>query len=188
MEVLIRSKNLDIDEAIEEYVSKKLKRLERRLPDIAQAKVELSWETTKAIDNRYVAQATINVGSTLLRGEEKATSVYAAIDSVVDVLNRQIERFRDKLYLGKRRKLPLDREFATEQEEIEDIEDKESKDSRIVKVKRFPVKPMTPEEAIDQMELLSHNFFIFFNPGSDRFSVVYRRSDGNYGLIEPELA
>ena len=185
MELVIKGKNMEVEKAAQEYIKSKLTRLERHLPDITEIKVELVQEMTKSAENRFVAQVTINSHGTLLRGEERASNVYAAIDIVVDVLNRQIERFKDKLYRSRRRITPLRREEAAEELQEEKVEEKES---RIVKVKRFLVKPMTPEEAVDQMELLSHDFFIFFNPESDRFAVIYRRGDGNYGLIEPELA
>jgi putative sigma-54 modulation protein len=185
MELVIKGKNMEVDKAAQEYIQSKLNRLERHLPNITEVKVELVQEMTKSAENRFVAQVTITTHGTLLRGEERASNVYAAIDSVVDVLNRQIERFKDKLYRSRRRITPLRRELAAEELQEEKVEERES---RIVKVKRFPVKPMTPDEAVDQMELLSHDFFIFFNPESDRFAVIYRRGDGNYGLIEPELA
>jgi len=185
MELVIKGKNMEVEKAAQEYIKSKLNRLERHLPDITEVKVELVQEMTKSAENRFVAQVTITAHGTLLRGEERASNVYAAIDTVVDVLNRQIERFKDKLYRSRRRITPFRREEAAEEAQEEKAEEKES---RIVKVKRFPVKPMTPEEAVDQMELLSHDFFIFFNPESDRFAVIYRRGDGNYGLIEPELA
>ena len=185
MELVIKGKNMEVDKAAQEYIKSKLNRLERHLPDITEVKVELVQEMTKSAENRFVAQVTINSHGTLLRGEERASNVYAAIDTAVDVLNRQIERFKDKLYRSRRRVTPFRREEAAEGLQEAKAEEK---DSRIVKVKRFPVKPMTPEEAVDQMELLSHDFFIFFNPESDRFAVIYRRGDGNYGLIEPELA
>jgi len=185
MELVIKGKNMEVEKAAQEYIKSKLNRLERHLPDITEVKVELVQEMTKSAENRFVAQVTINHHGTLLRGEERASTVYAAIDTVVDVLNRQIERFKDKLYRSRRRVTPFRREEAAEELPEERVEEKES---RIVKVKRFPVKPMTPEEAVDQMELLSHDFFIFFNPENNQFSVIYRRGDGNYGLIEPELA
>jgi len=185
MELVIKAKNMEVEKAAQEYIRSKLNKLERHLPDIAEVKVELVQEMTKSAENRFVAQVTINSHGTLLRGEERASTVYAAIDIVVDVLNRQIERFKDKLYRSRRRISPFRRELAAEELQEERVEESESK---IVKVKRFPVKPMTPEEAADQMELLSHDFFIFFNPESNRFAVLYRRGDGNYGLIEPELA
>jgi len=185
MELVIKGKNMEVEKAAQEYIKSKLNRLERHLPDMGEVKVELVQEMTKSAENRFVAQVTITTHGTLLRGEERASTIYAAIDTVVDVLNRQIERFKDKLYRSRRRVTPFRREEAAEELQEEKAEEKES---RIVKVKRFPVKPMTPDEAVDQMELLSHDFFIFFNPESDRFAVIYRRGDGNYGLIEPELA
>ena len=185
MELVIKSKNMEVEQAAQEYIRSKLNKLERHLPDIGEVKVELVQEMTKSAENRFVAQVTINSHGTLLRGEERAANIYAAIDVVVDVLNRQIERFKDKLYRSRRRITPFRREEAAQELQEGKVEAKESK---IVKVKRFPIKPMTPEEAVDQMELLSHDFFIFFNPESDRFSELYRRGDGNYGLIEPELA
>jgi len=185
MELVIKGKNMEVEKAAQEYIKSKLNRLERHLPDMGEVKVELVQEMTKSAENRFVAQVTITTHGTLLRGEERASTIYAAIDTVVDVLNRQIERFKDKLYRSRRRVTPFRREEAAEELQEEKAEEKES---RIVKVKRFPVKPMTPDEAVDQMELLSHDFFIFFNPETDRFAVIYRRGDGNYGLIEPELA
>jgi putative sigma-54 modulation protein len=185
MELLIKGKNLEIEGQTQDYIKSKLDRLERHFPHIDEIKVELSQEATKSADSRYVAQITINSRGTLLRAEEKATSIYAAIDTVVDVLNRQIERFKDKLYRSKRRISPFKRELAVEQAQEEKVEEAER---RIVKVKRFAVKPMTPEEAVEQMELLSHDFFVFFNSETNKFNVLYRRGDGDYGLIEPELA
>lgn len=185
MELVIKGKNMEVEKAAQEYIKSKLTRLERHLPDITEIKVELVQEMTKSAENRFVAQVTINSHGTLLRGEERASNVYAAIDTAVDVLNRQIERFKDKLYRSRRRITPFRREEADEELQAERVEG--SKESKIVKIKRFQVKPMTPEEAVDQMELLSHDFFIFFNPESNQFNVIYRRGDGNYGLIEPEL-
>jgi putative sigma-54 modulation protein len=185
MELVIKGKNMEVEKAAQDYIASKLNKLERHLPDIGEVKVELVQEMTKSAENRFVVQVTINSHGTLLRGEERAANIYAAVDIVVDVLNRQIERFKDRLYRSRRRITPFRREEAAEELQEEKAEGRES---RIVKVKRFPVKPMTPEEAVDQMELLSHDFFIFFNPETDRFSVIYRRGDGYYGLIEPELA
>jgi len=188
MDLVIKGKHLEVEEAAQEYIRSKINKLERHLPDIGEVKVEVSQEMTKAVESRYVVQVTINSHGTLLRGEEKASNISAAVDSVVDVLNRQIERFKGKLYRSKRRRIPPpQKQLAaelTEPEEEAVVEERRE----IVKVKRFPVKPMSPEEAVDQMELLSHNFFIFFNAENERFSLLYRRSDGNYGLIEPELA
>jgi putative sigma-54 modulation protein len=188
MELVIKGKNLEVEEAAQEYIRSKINKLERHLPDIGEVKVELTQEMTKAVESRYVVQVTINSHGTLLRGEERASSIPAAVDSVVDVLNRQIERLKGKLYRSKRRRTPPPtKQLAAELTETEEEAVVEWR-REIVRFKRFPVKPMSPEEAVEQMELLSHNFFIFFNSENESFSVLYRRGDGNYGLIEPELA
>lgn len=186
MELVIKGKNLEVEAGAQDYIRSKMGKLERHLPDIEEVKVELTREMTKAAENRYVVQVTMTTHGTLLRAEERSSNITAAVDSAVDVLNRQIERFKGRLYRSQRRTPPRDQliaELSGPEEEPEAVEQGE-----IVKVKRFPVKPMSAEEAVEQMELLSHDFFIFFNVDSDRFSVLYRRSDGNYGLIESELA
>lgn len=189
MELVIKGKNLEVEEAAQEYIRSKISKLERHLPDIGEVKVEVSQEMTKAVESRYVVQVTINSHGTLLRGEERASNITAAVDNVVDVLNRQIERFKGKLYRSKRRRTPPpQKQLAAELTEPEEEEAMVEERREIVRVKRFPVKPMSPEEAVEQMELLSHNFFLFFNSENERFSLLYRRSDGNYGLIEPEFA
>ena len=179
MEVLIKSKNLDVAEEAQAYIRSKLDKLERHLPNMEEVKVELSWEKTKAAEKRYVAQVTINSHGTLLRGEERAGNINAAIDEVVDVLNRQIERFKGKLYRSQRKKTPSAiKGLAIEQEE---------EPVKITRVKRFPIRSMSPEEAAEQMELLGHSFFLFYNARGNQFNVLYRRSEGSYGVIEPEF-
>jgi putative sigma-54 modulation protein len=176
MELLIKGKNVEITEAVGEYVQQRLGKLEHHLANITSVRVELSEEKTRSPLSRYVAQVTIERQDTLLRGEERASDLFAAIDGVVSVITRQIERYKGKLY-GRKRPSPLRGEAAIEQEEPR----------KIVKTKRFPVKPMSIDEAVDQMELLGHDFFLFFNQDAAQFNLIYRRKDGNYGLIQPEL-
>jgi putative sigma-54 modulation protein len=176
MEFLIKGKNVEITEAVEEYVQQRLGKLEHHLANITSVMVELSEEKTRSLMSRYVAQVTIERQDTLLRGEERAGDIFTAIDGVVNVITRQIERYKGKLY-GRKRPSPLRGEVAAEQEEPR----------KIVKIKRFPVKPMSVDEAADQMELLGHDFFLFYNLEASQFNLIYRRSDGNYGLIQPEL-
>lgn len=178
MELVIRGKNLEVSEAVKGHIQRKLGKLERHLPNIDKVEVEVSSEKTRSAGDRFVVQVTIDSRGTLLRGEERATTIDAALDAVVDVLNRQIERFKGKLYSSRRRATSAGRGLAVQQEEV----------SRVVRQKRFLVRPMTSEEAVEQMELLGHNFFIFVDVESGEFRVLYRRSDGDYGLIEPELA
>ena len=124
MELVIKGKNMEVEKAAQEYIKSKLNRLERHLPDIGEVKVELVQEMTKSAENRFVAQVTITTHGTLLRGEERASTIYAAIDTVVDVLNRQVERFKDKLYRSRRRISPLKRELAAEGLQEDRVEEK----------------------------------------------------------------
>lgn len=177
MELLIKSRNLDLAEEAESYARSKVSKLERHLPNMEEVRVELSREKIKQADKRFVAQVTVSSHGTLLRAQEKAANINAAIDEVVDVLNTQIERFKGKLYRSHRKAPSAIKGLAEEHDET----------PKISKTKRFPIMSMSPEEAADQMELLGHDFFLFLNDRSDRFGVVYRRDDGTYGVIEPEM-
>jgi putative sigma-54 modulation protein len=178
MELLIKSRNLDIAEEAEAYARSKIGKLERHLPNMEEVRVELSREKIKEADRRYVAQITVNSHGTLLRAQEKAPNINAAIDEVVDVLDRQIERFKGRLYRSHRKTASAIKGLAIEHEET----------MSVTKVKRFPIRSMSPHQAAEQMELLGHDFFLFVNDESDQFNVVYRRSEGSYGVIEPEIA
>ncbi|MFC1963076.1 HPF/RaiA family ribosome-associated protein, partial [Chloroflexota bacterium] len=132
----------------------------------------------RSANSCYVVQVTIDSNGTLLRGEERADTIDTALDAVVNVLKRQIERFKGKFYRRQSRVEPREKEISAGQEE---------ETGKVVRVKRFSVKPMALEEAVEQMELLGHNLFLFLDAENDKFSVVYRRDDGNYGLLEPEM-
>ncbi|MBE0480637.1 MAG: ribosome-associated translation inhibitor RaiA [Dehalococcoidia bacterium] len=185
MELVIKAKNLHVDERTQGYISEKMRKLERHFPGIGEVKVEVAQEMTRATDNQYVVQVTIKTHGTLLRAEERGPSITVGVDTVLDVLDRQIERFKARLYRSNKKNETPRKPLGALAGEQQDTGEQPRK---IVKVKRFPVKPMPPEEAAEQMELLSHDFFIFFNSDKNQFSVIYRRSDGDYGLIEPELA
>jgi putative sigma-54 modulation protein len=183
MELQIFSKNMEISPDVRDYVQKKIGKLTHYLPNITEAKVEIHEENTKSPQHRYTAQVTLNIKGVILRGEERGEAVRVAVDAVHQVLERQIERYKGKLH-DKGRGVSLTR-YPTEDTVVE----KQYKDSaRVVRLKRFAVKPMSVTEAADQMELLGHSFFLFVNSDNDRLSLLYRRNDGNYGLIEPELA
>jgi putative sigma-54 modulation protein len=187
MELEIRGKKLQLSNAVETYVSKKMGRLDHLLPSIVETKVEISKEKAKSPTNRYVVQVTVKSNGVLIRAEERQADVYAAVDAADDVIRKQIGRFKGKYYLKNRRAArhrkelgaPVVAETEAKEERVPDI---------IVKAKRFSVKLMTVEEASVQMELLGHDFFIFLNADNNSFNVLYRRKDGAYGLIEPEVA
>jgi putative sigma-54 modulation protein len=183
MELTIKGKNMEVTERLRDYVRKKIGKLDRYLPSISEAWVELSMEGTKAAQDRQVCQVTVRSNGTILRAEERSEDMFYSIDTVLDKMYRQIARYK-----GKRKNRwrgagapaePLPAEYEGEFEE---------ETSSIVRYKRFPMTPMSPEEAIEQMELLGHDFFVFFNADEGQINVLYRRKDGNYGVIQPELA
>lgn len=183
MDVVFRAKGFPLNEQLKEYVSQKLGRLSRYLPLVKEVMVEVEGEG-KA-DQQFAVQVTVNANGTFLRAQERGPQLKVALDAAVDALARQVRRYKERLYRSRRRAkeslrtlsplppLAADREVAS---------------SRVVKVKRFALKPMTQAEAIEQMELLGHNFFLFQDAGRGGYALLYRRQDGNYGLIIPEPA
>jgi len=178
MELQITGKNVQLAPEVRHHIERKLSKLGRHLPNITESKVEVSEEKTRSPQQRFVVQVTINSSGTLLRGENKGENLLEAIDKVVATMNRQIEHYKGKLFDKRRDSSPSRSGFS---------EEAETTPSRVVKVKRFAVKPMSVAEAIDQMELLDHDFFLFFNADNEELNLLYRRKDDNYGLIEPEL-
>jgi putative sigma-54 modulation protein len=184
LEVEIYGHNLEVTERINDYVTKKVSRLDRYLPGIDEARVDLSFvKSARSSADRQVAQITIRGKGFILRSEERADDIFAALDTAVDKMQRRIERFKGKHYRGRG-----DGKSAAEiTEPVVSEEESGELGPIIVRRKRFPVLPMNELEAIEQMLLLGHeNFFIFFNANSNAINVLYRRRDGSYGLIEPE--
>ncbi|TEU17180.1 MAG: ribosome-associated translation inhibitor RaiA [Dehalococcoidia bacterium] len=176
---VIAKNNVEVSETLKAYVEKKVGKLSRYLPIIDEGKVEISHEGAKLPEQRFTVQVTLDSRGVLIRAQEKSKDIRTAIDAVVDVLSKRIERYKGKLY-DKGRGVSFARQGATiEAEEIE-------APKRVVKSKRFFVKPMPVDEAIRQMELLGHNFFLFIDADTERLNLLYRREDGDYGLIEPE--
>jgi len=193
MEMQLRTKNYRMTPNLRAYIEKKIPRLTRYLEEIAETKVELTRSTTRSQGPQIVAQLTVTLNNgVILRAEERSGDPYTSMDAVLDTMERQIARFKDRVYQrGTRRRagqpasiseLPLAAEAPVETT----VEEGEAA-PRIVKVKQFMVKPMFSDEAIAQMELLGHDFYIFQNAETERLNVVYRRKDGHYGLIEPSL-
>ena len=181
MQPIITGKNMDVSEALKDYVQKKLGKFDRYLPDIAETRVELSVEKVKSNQDRQVVQVTVRSNSTILRAEERSADMLAAVDAVRDKLQRQIVRFKERTVRMRARA-----QAAAEAEPFLPPEEEEAA-PRIVRTKVFAVEPMGADEAIEQMELLGHDFFIFYNPDTGSMNVVYRRKDANYGLLQPEL-
>lgn len=179
MELQITVKNIELLPTARSYIVRKLGKLNRHLPNIVESKVEVSQEKTKSPRQRFVVQVTVNTNGTLLRGEERGEDLFVAVDRVVAIMDRQIERYKGRRY-DKGRGSSLARgEFA--------VDAGTQPPDEVVRVKRFTVQQMSVIEAIDRMELLGHDFFLFSNTDTAGLNIIYRRKDGGYGLIEPEM-
>ena len=179
MELQITGKNMELTPEVRSYIERKLGKLSRYQPNIMMSTVEISEEKTKSPQQHFVVQVTVDSNNTLLHGEGRGGDLFTAIDKVAVVMSRQIERHKGKLYKKGRGSSFARSEFSDEVET--------QSPRKVVKVKRFAVKPMSTAEATDQMEALGHDFFLFFNADTEELNLLYRRRDGNYGLIEPEL-
>jgi putative sigma-54 modulation protein len=172
--------NLELSETMREYIEEKIGKLGRYLPAIGEGKVEVFREDTKSPDQRFSIQVTLDSKGTLIRAQERADDIRTALDKVVDVLTKRIERYKGKLY-DKGWGTSLVRQSMATEAEVPEISKK------VIREKHFLVKPMDVDEAINQMELLGHDFFLFINSGNDKVNLLYRRKDGNYGIIEPKV-
>ena len=191
MELTFRSRHVTVTDSLREYTSRKLSRLGRYLPVVDEAVVELKQEGGENA-RRYVVQLTVNCNGTYLRAEERGPDLLPAIDAAADVLSRQVRRYKEKLYhadkhvRAKGAALAGKAAVPGEVEEEDEEREEEIVLGRVVRVKRFAVKPMSEEEAIEQMELLHHDFFLFFDADANTHALLYRRREGDYGLIIPE--
>lgn len=173
---IISGKNIDVTDALKDRIASKLGKLNKFFYPETEIHATLSVQK-----NRQIIEVTIPFNGVVLRAEESNDDMYTSIDKVVDVLERQIRKNKTKLI----KKLHENAFAADDDEVIKDIE--EERDYKVVKTKKFAIKPMTVEEAILQMNLLGHEFFMFLNWDTNKTNVVYRRKDGDYGLIEPEF-
>ncbi|MDD9271817.1 ribosome hibernation-promoting factor, HPF/YfiA family [Paenibacillus sp. GCM10023248] len=182
MMISIRGEHLEVTEALRDYVEKKLTRLDRYFDAPLTSDVQVKLSVVKGLQ---AIEVSIPLTGVLLRAEERNTDMYASIDLVVDKLERQIRKHKTRTNRkireegGKRDLFKIETSPVTYVDEEEDFE--------LVRNKRFDLKPMDVEEAILQMNLVGHNFFVFSNMDTDTVNVVYKRNDGKYGLIEPAI-
>jgi len=190
MEIIFRGQHLTISEGFRKYAGDHLNKLTRYLPVADHAIVDVRREA-KGDEGRYVVQVTISANGTFLRAEERSFELQSAIDQTTDALSRQVKRFKETKLLrserrvGKDERLPIEREEETRTPLPPDAE---LVMGRVVRIKRFPMEPMTEAEAIEQMELLGHNFFLFQDADKETLAMLYRRDDGEYGMILPDTA
>lgn len=179
MKVTVSGKNIEITPALREYAEKKIGKLGKHLNYLNNDNLE-AQVTLHVQKERHIVEVTIPVNDIILRGEEETQDMYSAIDLVAEKLEKQIEKYKTKITKA------LRKDFPKNIVALKDEEDEEE-ELKVVKVKRFAVKPMNVEEAILQMNLLGHNFFVFTNAETEQINVVYKRKDGDYGLIVPEM-
>jgi len=186
MQVSVRTKGLVSGDSLREYVERKVDRLARYLPDVSAAEVDLVVQQTRSDADSHVAQITLRSNrGVVLRSEERSGDMRSSIDAAMDKMERQIRNYKGKHWRSRaRRQADRTEEPLVETVELEDEEDL----GDVVRVKEFRTRPMSVEEAIEQMELIGHDFFIFYNVATANYSVVYRRNDGGYGVLLPELA
>lgn len=193
MELKIHARNVDVNTRLQDHVEKKVNKLDRYLPNIDEVRVDLAVERRKQGGDQCIAQLTVrNERGVILRSEEKRQGdIYSALDVALDKMYRQISRYK-----GKRKHRGAGRYEVTEAElalmeplPVDDVAGEADEEERVAIVRRKQVAliPMSEDEAIEQMELLGHNFFVFYNAETARIGVLYRRDDGNYGVLEPEI-
>jgi putative sigma-54 modulation protein len=185
LEVEIYGRNMEVTDRLNDYVIKKVSKLDRKLNGIDDARVDLAYvKSARSAADRQVAQITVRGKGFILRTEERADDIFAALDTAIDKMERQIARYKGKRNRGRgdgrsAAEVTLETPTEVEEEELGPV---------IVRRKQFPVAPMDEEEAIEQMSLLGHEtFFVFFNVNTSKMNVLYKRRDGSYGLIEPEI-
>lgn len=180
MDIQVRGKGIEVTDALREHARRKVERLTNHFQDLRGAQVVQSVQ-----GKTHRVEVQLEGDGITVRGEDRGDDLYAAIDRVVDKLERQMRKYKDRhRRAGNRshhendsvRTLPVDRV----------ADDDVPETGRIVRQKRFAIKPVSPLEAVAQMELLSHDFYVFENSESGEVNVLYRRGDGNYGLLEPE--
>jgi putative sigma-54 modulation protein len=194
MDVQIKTRDLKMTDGLQEYIDTKLEKLGRVQEPVVDAILELRGEKPRTGGEMTIAQFTIRTNRTILRTEEKDHDPHVAIDQAVDRMERQIRRYRDKkIFVPRRRRRAhanqaMEVDALTAEDPFEALDEEEELETRTAaRHKRFTVLPMDESEAIEQMELLGHDFFVFFNPDDGQINVLYRRHDGEYGVIQPEL-
>jgi len=184
MRLQVKGRHIDVTDSLFQYAERKLSKLARHLSDESRCELELIVEHNPSISENQVAEATVWTKGPVLRAQESSTDMYASIDLVAEKLERQVKRYREKRSRRQAEHIAQHHNHgAAEPTPVATLP--EGDEAMIVKTKQFNMKPMTEEEALLQLELIGHDFFVFVNADSDEVNVIYKRRDGNYGLIEP---
>jgi putative sigma-54 modulation protein len=195
MQVTVTGRNIELTPALKSYLLDKLQRSQKHFDHDLAVSALLSVAKNPSVAQSQTAEVTVKLNGSTIRGEESTANMYASIDLVADKIERQLRKYKTRYYhkgnkVGsiKEGKALLDVGAEADNDQVikNELEADERK-PKIVRSKRFPLKPMSPDEACKHMDLLGHDFFMFINSDSDQVNTVYHRRDGNYGLIEPEV-
>lgn len=181
----LSGRNVEVTDAMRKYVEEKLLRLDRYSDQITDARVTLTVRDVRDADRRNRVEVQLNVPQGVIRAEEHHTDMYAAIDKASDVLERQLRKFKTRFMKKRMENHPLPEPGPAEAAVDAGFEDYDQFEPELVRQKRFEMRPMSAEDAVAQMEALGHDFFVFRSMHDESTSVVYKRNDGHYGLIEP---
>ncbi len=182
MKTIVRGKNVEVPDRVRDYAERKLRRLERMLDDRSDAIVELSNEQHRSADDAHIAEVTLVIDGQTLRSHAAGPSYQAALDNVVDKVERQAVDHREKPRLRAR---PIEEQQLLRK--IADGTPGPARERRIVKSKRFAIEPMFEEDALSRMEELGHRFFVYVSAETEQVAILYERDDGDYGVIEPVI-
>jgi putative sigma-54 modulation protein len=182
VKTIVRGKNVEVPDRVRDYAERKLRRLERMLDDRSDAIVELSNEQHRSASDAHIAEVTLVIDGQTLRGSASGSSYQAALDEVVDKVERRAVDYREKPRLRAR---PLEERQLLQR--IADGTAGPRREPRIVKTKRFAIEPMFEEDALSRMEELGHEFFVYVSAETEQVAILYRRDDGDFGVIEPVI-
>ncbi len=183
MRTIVKGKNIEVPDRVRVYAERKLGRLERMLDDRSDAIVELSNEQHRSVVDAHIVEVTLVIDGQTIRSHATGPTYQAALDAVVDRVERQAVEHKERPRLRAR---PLEEKAILAK--LADGTAEPGRERRVVKTKRFAIEPMFEEDALAEMDELGHSFFLFVNAESERLNVLYRRRDGDYGIIEPIIA
>ena len=181
MDLQITGTNMELSDTVQRFIERKLGKLDKHFPSIIDTRVEISEEKTKSPQQHFLVRVTVNsgIGGASFHGEDRGEDLHQAVDKVTAIVTRQLEKQKGKLY-DKGRGNPLARGKFSQPEQ--------RSERKVIRTKRFIIEPMILDDAIENMERLGHNFFLFLDADADELRLLYRRNDGNYGIIEAELS
>jgi putative sigma-54 modulation protein len=182
VKTIVRGKNVEVPDRVRDYAERKLRRLERMLDDRSDAIVELSNEQHRSASDAHIAEVTLVIDGQTLRGHASGSSYQAALDEVVDKVERRAVDHREKPRLRAR---PLEEQQILRR--IANGTPGPARERRIVKTKRFAIEPMFEEDALSRMEELGHRFFVYVSAETEQVAILYQRDDGDFGVIEPVI-